>query len=68
MSYICRNKTDISIMASIKIKFRPSTVNGKEGSIYFQITHNRVVRQLNTDYKIFPEDILRGSPNTCCRS
>ena len=43
-------------MASIKIKFRPSTVEGKEGSIYFQITHNRVVRQLNTDYKIFPEE------------
>lgn len=43
-------------MASIKIKFRPSTVDGKEGSIYFQITHNRVVRQLNTNYKIFPEE------------
>lgn len=38
---------------SIKIKFRPSTVEGKEGSIYFQIIHNRKVRQLNTDYKVF---------------
>ena len=38
---------------SIKVKFRPSTVEGKEGGIYFQIIHNRVVRQLNTDYKIF---------------
>ena len=43
-------------MASIKIKFRPSTIDGKEGSIYLQITHNRVVRQLNTNYKIFPEE------------
>ena len=40
-------------MTSIKIKFRYSTVEGKEGSIYFQIIHNRVVRQLNTDYKIY---------------
>ena len=40
-------------MTSIKIKFRPSTVEGKEGGIYFQIIHNRIVRQLNTDYKIF---------------
>ena len=41
------------MMTSIKVKFRPSTVGGKEGGIYFQIIHNRVVRQMNTDYKIF---------------
>lgn len=40
-------------MTSIKIKFRPSSVEGKEGSIYFRIIHNRVVRQSNTDYRIF---------------
>lgn len=38
---------------SIKVKFRPSTVDGKEGGLYFQIIHNRIVRQLNTDYKVF---------------
>ena len=43
-------------MTSIKIKFRPSTVGGKEGGIYFQIIHNRVVRQLNTEYKVFAEE------------
>ena len=43
-------------MTSIKIKFRPSAVNGKEGSLYFQIIHNRVVRQLNTDYKVFASE------------
>ena len=43
-------------MTSIKIKFRPSVVNGKEGSLYFQIIHNRVVRQLNTDYKVFANE------------
>ena len=43
-------------MTSIKVKFRPSTVDGKEGGLYFQIIHNRVVRQLNTDYKAFAEE------------
>lgn len=31
-------------------------VDGKEGRLYFQIIHNRVVRQLNTDYKAFAEE------------
>lgn len=44
------------MMTSVKIKFRPSTVEGKEGGIYFQIIHNRVVRQLNTDYKVFAHE------------
>lgn len=35
-------------MASIKIKFRPSSVSGKDGSLFFQIIHLRQVRQLNT--------------------
>ena len=38
---------------SIKVKFRPSAVDGKAGSLYFQITHRRVVRQLNTNYRVF---------------
>lgn len=44
------------MMTSIKIKFRPSTVEDKEGCIYIQIIHNRVVRQLNTDYRIFASE------------
>ena len=40
-------------MASVKVKFRPSTVNGREGTLYYQIIHNRVVRQINTEYKLF---------------
>lgn len=41
-------------MASVKVKFRPSSINGKEGFIYYQIIHNRVIRQLKTGYKIYP--------------
>ena len=43
-------------MASVKVKFRPSSVNGKEGSIYYQVIHNRVVRQIGTDYRIFESE------------
>lgn len=43
-------------MTSIKVKFRPSLVRGKEGTIYYQIIRNRVVRQLKTDYRIFAEE------------
>ncbi|MDE5783047.1 MAG: site-specific integrase [Prevotella sp.] len=48
-------------MTSIKIKFRPSSVEGKEGCIYIQIIHNRVVRQLNTDYRIFTSEWDEGT-------
>ena len=43
-------------MASVKVKFRPSTIKGKEGTIYYQIIQNRVIRQLKTDYRIFTDE------------
>lgn len=43
-------------MASVKVKFRPSTIGGKEGTIYYQVIHNRVVRQIYTDYKLFASE------------
>lgn len=43
-------------MASIKVKFRSSTVADHEGAIYYQIIHERRVRQLLTDYKVFPDE------------
>ena len=43
-------------MASIKVKFRPSTVADHEGTIYYQIIHERKVRQLLSDYKVFPTE------------
>ena len=38
-------------MASVKVKFRPSTVNGREGTLYYQVIHNRVVRQINFSFR-----------------
>ncbi|MBS5527388.1 MAG: site-specific integrase [Prevotella sp.] len=43
-------------MSSIKLKFRPSASALKEGALYFQIIHNRVVRRVNTAYRIFSEE------------
>ena len=43
-------------MTSIKVKFRPSTVSGQEGAIYFQITHERKIRQLAAGYKVFTSE------------
>lgn len=43
-------------MTSIKVKFRPSTVDDKDGSVYYQIIHHRVPRQLATNYHIKVEE------------
>lgn len=43
-------------MTTIKVKFRPSTVIDREGTIYFQIIHKRKVRQLLTQYHISPNE------------
>lgn len=39
-------------MVSIKLKFRPSVVEGKEGSLYYQVIYNRVVKRIATPYRI----------------
>lgn len=43
-------------MASLKIKFRPSTLEGKEGILYYQIIHQRVIRQVTTNFKLFIDE------------
>ena len=43
-------------MATVKLRFRRSTVAGKEGTLYFRITHGRISRQVNTGYRIFADE------------
>ena len=43
-------------MATVKIKFRPSSVDGREGTVYYQVIHGRVARQINTSCKLFPAE------------
>ena len=51
-------------MASVKAKFRPSVIEGKEGTVYYQIIQNRVIRQLKTDYRIFADEWNDAENNT----
>lgn len=43
-------------MATVKVKFRPSQVEGKKGVIYYQIIHRRKTVQIATKYRIYPQD------------
>lgn len=43
-------------MASIKIKFRASQKENCEGTLYYQIIHNRTTRQISTGYKLYPAE------------
>lgn len=43
-------------MATVKVKLRPSTVPGKAGTIYYQLTHLRQVKQTTTKIHLHPQD------------
>ena len=43
-------------MVSIKLKFRPSTIEGKAGSLYYQVIYMRKVRQIATNYRIAQDE------------
>lgn len=40
-------------MASIKLKFKPSTLKDREGTVYYQVIHERRVKQLFTSYHLY---------------
>ena len=43
-------------MATVKVKLRPSTVPGKAGTIYYQLTHLRQVKQITTKIHLHLQD------------
>ena len=55
-------------MASVKVKFRPSSVNGKEGSIYYQVIHNRAVRQITADLYVHESEWNAGTSSVTAPS
>ncbi len=55
-TYFVAEYKNIGYMATIKVKFRPSTVADKEGTIYYQVIHRRVIRQIKTDYHVRPDE------------
>ena len=48
-------------MATVKIKFRASSVAGKEGTLYYHIIHQRKLRWISTDYHVYPEEWNAGN-------
>ena len=43
-------------MATIKLKFRASSVEEKEGTLYYQVIHKRNVKWISTDYHVFQNE------------
>ncbi len=43
-------------MATIKVKLRPSSVPHKAGTIYYQVTHRRMIRQITTNIHVLPKN------------
>ena len=43
------------LMANVKIKFRASTVKDGQGTIFYQVIHNRIARQIKTEYRIYED-------------
>ena len=41
-------------MATVKVKFRKSSVEGKAGTIYYQLCHRQSNRQINTRMRLLP--------------
>lgn len=41
---------------TVKVKFRKSTVFDRPGSIIYLVTHRRIVRQITTAYKVYPNE------------
>lgn len=43
-------------MATIKVKFRPSSIEGRAGVIFYQVTHRRATQQITTNIRITHEE------------
>ena len=43
-------------MATVKVKFRASSVPGTEGTLYYHLIHQRCLRWISTDYHVFPDE------------
>ncbi len=43
-------------MTTVKVKFKPSSLNRKEGVLYYQLINNRDVRLIKTEYRIYSDE------------
>lgn len=57
-------------MTTVKVKLRPSKIDGKAGVIYYQITHNRKTKHITTKLRVHPLNwdasearLMQSAPN-----
>lgn len=43
-------------MTTIKVKYRASSLPEKEGVLYYQLIHDRVIQQIKTEYRIYSDE------------
>jgi len=43
-------------MTSVRVKFRKSTISGKEGVLYFQLIHNRKTKLITSRFRLLPHE------------
>lgn len=43
-------------MATVKVKFRASSVGTGEGTLVYKVTYRRVTRQVTTGYRLYPQE------------
>lgn len=48
-------------MATVRLKYRTSNVAEKEGSLFYQVIHCRLARQINTGYRIMSHEWDHGN-------
>lgn len=53
-------------MATVKVKFRPSSAEEKEGTVYYQVIHDRKPRQISTDYHVYPKEWCEERSGPLC--
>ena len=49
-------KPFITLMATIKVKLRLSSVTGRAGTIFYQVTHRRATQQITTNIRLQPNE------------
>lgn len=54
-------------MTRIKIKLRLSTVSGRPGTVYYQISRKKEVKQITTNIRLLPEE-WDASAGCVCKS
>ncbi len=54
-------------MTSFKVKYKPSSSNDREGTVYYQIIHDRKVRAIFPGYRIFPSEWNEKQSTVWCK-